>query len=137
MKLQLLLVFCTFLAFVTGEVLPKHDILPPLSHQHINTSPLRSSLYQRAPAVKAAYDTAWCKGSKLLLATLRPESSASTFVTPVRSPWDGDLAAAFSTWGYKEGPARDILCDFKDQNLARAFKDLGIETASSADGGPN
>jgi hypothetical protein len=71
---------------------------------------------------------------------VKNEDAAAAYMTPVRSPWDGGLVQQFRTWGYREiENHRSELCDFgPDQhNLQRAFAELGIGTASSADGGPN
>jgi hypothetical protein len=90
--------------------------------------------------LEAEWEKAWCRGSKLTMGMMKSEASAATFITPVRSRWDGDLITDFRVWGYRERPGhRNDLCDFgPDQhNLARAFRDMGIETTSSADGGPN
>jgi hypothetical protein len=91
-------------------------------------------------ATSAEWEKAWCKGSKLSLGMMKPEPLAANFITPVRSPWDGDLRAAFAKWGFREMPGhRDDLCDFgpEQHDIARAFKDLGIETSSAREGGPN
>ncbi|KAJ4376870.1 hypothetical protein N0V86_006306 [Didymella sp. IMI 355093] len=71
---------------------------------------------------------------------VKNEDVTAAYVTPVRSPWDGGLVQQFRTWGYREiENRRSELCDFgPDQhNLQRAFAELEIGTASSADGGPN
>ncbi|KAF1361444.1 hypothetical protein EJ07DRAFT_164491 [Lizonia empirigonia] len=71
---------------------------------------------------------------------IKSESQAAPYIFPVRSPWDGDLVQEFQKWGYREiENHRSNLCDFgpDEHNLKRAFTELGIETASSADGGPN
>ena len=95
-------------------------------------------LTPRAVDVPAEWEKAWCKGGKLSQAMIRNEAEAAAYVAPVRSPWDGDLVQQFRIWGYREiENHRSDLCDFADQNLERAFTELGIDTASSVDGGPN
>ena len=110
---------------VTSSAIPsKHVTIHHLTH--------------RAVDVPAEWEKAWCKGGKLSQAMIRNEAEAAAYVTPVRSPWDGDLVQQFRVWGYREiENYRSDLCDFADQNLKRAFTELGIETASSVDGGPN
>lgn len=93
----------------------------------------------RAVNIAAEWDKAWCRGGKFTQAMIKNEEAAAAYVMPVRSPWDGDLVQQFRTWGYREiENHRSDLCDFgPDQhNLKRAFTELGIETTSSADGGP-
>jgi hypothetical protein len=140
MRLPLVLLLSTLLTFTTSQAVPKpHPASSPQSLRNAETSPL-SYLHSRAVDLSAEWEKAWCKGSKLTLGMIKPESQASSFITPVRSPWDGDLVSDFRTWGYRELPGhRDSLCDFgPDQhNLQRAFKDMDIETTSSAEGGPN
>lgn len=116
------------LSVVHGST-PKHHVAKSL-HQ----------LESRAVNLPAEWAKAWCKGGKLSQAMVKSEAQAATYVTPVRSPWDGDLVRQFRTWGYREVENyRSELCDFgPDQHsLKRAFTELGIGTASSADGGPN
>lgn len=108
----------------------------PAKHAAYNRGPLES----RAVNVAAEWEKAWCKGSKLAQAMIKNEDQATAYIMPVRSTWDGDLVKEFRTWGYREiENHRSELCDFgPDQhNLKRAFTELGIETASSGDGGPN
>lgn len=123
------LAFVTALSFVAGSAIPSNHVTGPLHH-----------LKPRALNVAAEWEKAWCKGGKLSQAMIKSEAQAAAYVTPVRSPWDGDLVQQFKTWGYREiENHRSDLCDFgPDQhNIKRAFTELGIETASSADGGPN
>lgn len=99
-----------------------------------------STLQPRTIDVPATWEAAWCRGSKLSQAMIKDEPQAAAYITPARSPWDGDLAQEFRIWGYREiKDHRSELCDFgPDQhNLERAFAELGIATASSVDGGPN
>jgi|SRR5690242_854005 len=122
MKLPISSALLAVLSLVNSSAIPTHRIQP------------------RAVNVPAEWEKAWCKGSKLSQAMIKDEAAAAAYVTPVRSPWDGTLVQQFRTWGYREiEHHRSELCDFgPDQhNLQRAFAELGIETASSADGGPN
>ncbi|KAF9693177.1 hypothetical protein EKO04_008813 [Ascochyta lentis] len=121
-----LVVFIAILSVVASSTIPFHHVTQSLS--------------PRAIDVSAEWEKAWCKGSKLSQAMIKSEAEAAAYVTPVRSPWDGDLVQQFRKWGYRElENHRSELCDFgPDQhNLKRAFTELGIETASSVDGGPN
>ncbi|KAJ8112784.1 hypothetical protein OPT61_g4923 [Boeremia exigua] len=112
-----------------SSAIPAHHVTQSYSH-----------LQSRAVDIDTEWEKAWCKGGKFSQAMIRNEDQAAAYVTPVRSPWDGNLVQQFRTWGYREiENHRSDLCDFgPDQhNLQRAFTDLGIDTASSADGGPN
>jgi hypothetical protein len=122
-------VLFTFLSVVTSSAIPSPSAVHSAHH-----------LRARAVDVLAEWEKAWCKGGKLSQAMIKSEDQATAYVTPVRSQWDGDLISEFRTWGYREiENHRSELCDFgPDQhNLKRAFTQLGIETASAADGGPN
>jgi hypothetical protein len=135
----------TLLTFTTSQVLSKPHLPPPnLSFPNVESgSPdplLTHHLSPRAIDLSAEWEKAWCKGSKLSLGMIKSEAAASSFITPVRSRWDGDLATDFRTWVYRELPGhRDDLCNFgaSQHNLQRAFADIGIETTSSVEGGPN
>jgi hypothetical protein len=132
MRSQLVLIFAAGVASAFNAA-----VSVPLVEE---ATPKHSHLQPRAVDVRAEWDKALCKGAKLHQGTLKSEAQAASFVTPVRSPWDGDLAAEFRTWGYREIPGyRADLCDFgKDMHvLQRAFGELGISTLSSVDGGPN
>jgi hypothetical protein len=110
---------------------------PATSPNPIHLTP---QLTPRAINLAAEWEKAWCKGSTLTHAMLKPESLAAAHITPVRSPWDGDLVQAFRTWGYREiANHRSELCDFGPggHELQRAFAQLGIGTAAKVDGGPN
>jgi hypothetical protein len=145
MRLPFVLALGTLLAFTTSQVLPKPHLPPPnFSFPNVESgSPdplLTHHLSPRAIDLSAEWENAWCKGSKLSLGMIKSEAAASSFITPVRSRWDGDLVTDFRTWVYRELPGhRDDLCDFgaSQHNLQRAFADMGIETMSSAEGGPN
>lgn len=127
MRLPLVLAVGASITFTTSEAIP-------------GSLCTTTRLDPRAVDIKAEWEKAWCKGAKLAMGIIKPEAQAQSFVTPVRSPWDGDLRADFAKWGYREIPGkRDDLCDFgPDQhNIARAFEDLGIDTTPAACGGPN
>ncbi|KAH8727561.1 hypothetical protein GQ44DRAFT_648667 [Phaeosphaeriaceae sp. PMI808] len=71
---------------------------------------------------------------------IKNEAEAAAFVTPIRSPWDGGLVEDFKMWGYREIPnQRPEFCNFGqgEHNLHRAFGEMGIDSRSSQDGGPN
>jgi hypothetical protein len=96
-------------------------------------------LQSRTVDLPSEWNKAWCKGEKLVQGMIRDEAQAAPFVTPVTSKWDGNLVSEFKTWGYSEDSAsKEHLCDFAVQHhLQDAFKDLGMDTRSSVDGGPN
>ncbi|KAF1915787.1 hypothetical protein BDU57DRAFT_450258 [Ampelomyces quisqualis] len=66
---------------------------------------------------------------------------AARHVTPLDSPWDGDLVEEMKTWGYKDMTDEDDVeehCDFLlGHYLEHAFEALGISTKPAKDGGPN
>jgi hypothetical protein len=139
MKLPIIIACAALVAVVIGQAVSRSL---HLSNPGMKTDSLPTShhLHPRAVEIQVEWDKAWCKGSKLSMAMIKPESQASHFLTPIRSSWDGDLTTAFQTWGYRELPNHcDGLCDFSsDQHhLARAFQDLGIDTRSAGNGGPN
>lgn len=128
MKLPISILFWPLLSIAISSTIPQW---------HATQS---STIQRRAIDIPAEWEKAWCRGSKLSFAMIKNEQQAAAYVTPVRSPWDGDLVRDFRTWGYREiKDHRSELCDFgPDQHdLKRAFGELGIGTASSIDGGPN
>ncbi|KAF2833145.1 hypothetical protein CC86DRAFT_461581 [Ophiobolus disseminans] len=146
MRLLLLAVLSVLLVLAEGGIIPKSLPSQGLSNvhvgAHVTTPQLESShgLYRRAVDVPFEWNKAWCKGAKLAQALIKDEAPAGTYVTPVRSKWDGDLISAFTIWGYREmSYGKDSLCDFGPSNhqLQTAFSDLKIDTRSSGDGGPN
>lgn len=146
MRLQPLLVLGTFLTFSASKLIHEPETSPQHSSLYDVPSDTPNVLLARDPPppgavnVDAAWETAWCKGTKLALAMLKPEASAASYITPIRSPWDGTLAADFATWGYREiDNYRNLLCDFSGSvnNLERAFAELTIGTASADKGGPS
>lgn len=81
-----------------------------------------------------------CKGQKLLMACTHDAEIASRFVTPINSPWDGDLVEALKTWGYNDdSDARDVDagCDFEAIQLERAFEELEIDPRPESRQGSN
>ncbi|KAH4085871.1 hypothetical protein HBI70_226730 [Parastagonospora nodorum] len=63
-------------------------------------------------------------------------------IQTVQSSHDGDMKEEFIKWGYNEDEAQnakiDKECDFEAYHrMKRAFDELGINTASKANGGPN
>jgi hypothetical protein len=139
MKLLIIVALAALLVSVTGQGEHKlHCPYDPDFESNVILTPRH--IQPRAVDLQAEWAKAWCKGSKLSMAMIKPEAEASNFLTPIRSPWDGDMAAEFATWGYREVPNyRDELCDFgPDQHhIARAFQDLGMDTRSAGNGGPN
>jgi hypothetical protein len=134
----------TLLTFKTSQVFPKPHLPPPnLLFPKVESGTLDPLLthHLSAPSTSAPNGKKHgAKGSELFLGMIKSEAAASSFITPVRSRWDGDLATDFRTWVYRELPGhRDDLCDFgaSQHNLQRAFADVGIETTSSAEGGQN
>lgn len=128
MKLPYPPVLIILLSIVGGSVIPTHHVTQAPKHLQLRFD------------THAEWETAWCKGAKLALATIKNEDQAAAYIMPVRSPWDGDLKEDFRTWGYREIPNHQSqMCDFgpEQHNLERAFAELGIGTASSVDGGPN
>lgn len=137
MQLRLILTLGAHITITISKAIQQ-----PTALDDIGTGSLHHTahLHRRAIDTAAEWQKAWCKGSKLSLGMIKPEAQAVNFVTPVRSPWDGDLRDSFAKWGYCEIPnQRNDLCDFgpEQHNIARAFRDLGIETGSKGDGGPN
>jgi hypothetical protein len=104
------------LSIVASSVIPTHHVFHApkyLQPRFINTP--------------AEWEKAWCKGEKLALATITNEDQAAAYITPVRSPWDGDLKEDFRTWGYREIPDHQSqMCDFgpEQHKLERAFAEL-------------
>jgi len=90
----------------------------------------------------------WCKakgrGIKLTKAMMMNEQDAAAlFEWPyTQSPWDGDLREELKKWGYKDDfekdPEINKQCDFdKTHEMADAFRDLGVDSRSALEGGPN
>jgi hypothetical protein len=145
MRLQILIILGVLLIVAKGQVVSKSQSLPQHPYvPHVEASPPHHLLGQgrlsRRVDVAFEWQKAWCKGAKLAMGMIKSEAQAAAYVTPVRSPWDGDLTAAFRIWGYRERPGhRADLCDFGagQHDLQRAFAELKIDTRSSLDGGPN
>ena len=65
--------------------------------------------------------------------------------TTAESPFDGDLIDKLREWGYNDNndalaKQADPECNFESRDghmLKKAFGDLGIETKSKGQGGPN
>lgn len=70
----------------------------------------------------AEWWSAVCRGTKLYAAMQLPESIASTYLQPIRSPWDGGLYQELAEWGYTES-ARGQLCEFDNYwHMEHIFK---------------
>jgi hypothetical protein len=90
--------------------------------------------------IDAVWTKAVCKGQKLFQAMTVDEDAAARFITPMPSPFDGNMVKEFREWGYKDSDPgeKDDECDFdEDHKLKNAFRALGIDTRSSGDHGPN
>jgi hypothetical protein len=146
MRFELVIV-TTLLAFATSQAVPEQQQQPSPKYLHFSDienhlpySPLEHDRLRRRVDLAFEWNKAWCKGAKLAQAMIKNEAQAATYIDPVRSPWDGNLVAAFRAWGYNERlHHRDDLCDFGagQHDLQRAFADMKIGTESSANGGPN
>ncbi|KAH6639023.1 hypothetical protein C7974DRAFT_410019 [Boeremia exigua] len=90
----------------------------------------------------------WCKargrGIKLTKAMMMNEQDAAALLEwpYTQSPWDGDLREELKKWGYKDDfekdPEINKQCDFdKTHEMADAFRDLGVDSRSALEGGPN
>lgn len=124
MLLSLLLTTASLLLCITHSL--------PIYPNTTNTSHLQH---------REAYDyfhTAICRGIRLSWAMQLPADSASQFLTPIDSPFDGDLRDALHHWGYTETPVQGYLCDFDTtHHLETAFRALGVDPRSERRGGPN
>lgn len=93
------------------------------------------------PDVNTPWGKAVCRGARLHLAMTLGREGAARHVTPLDSPWDGDLVREMATWGYKDmTDINDVdeHCDFLwGHFLEHAFKALGISTEPASKGGPN
>ncbi|KAF1830124.1 hypothetical protein BDW02DRAFT_508327 [Decorospora gaudefroyi] len=88
-----------------------------------------------------------CKGEKLLRATGLTRAAAAALIVPIDSPFTGPFVTDLNTWGYSfqtdDGTAqwrqgKSDECEFAtNHNLRNMFNDLGIETRSTWQGGPN
>ncbi|KAH7410129.1 hypothetical protein DE146DRAFT_751841 [Phaeosphaeria sp. MPI-PUGE-AT-0046c] len=93
-----------------------------------------------APDPSTVYGQAWCKGSRLMLATTQDAAGAATHVSPINSPWTGPLDAEMQLWGYKDetvSPNGDNSCDFEELGMGRVCASLGVSTKTRANGGPH
>jgi hypothetical protein len=106
-------------------------------------------------AVEAAskWDDAVTSGANLYFGMQSDDRKASFFfktdphahdptVQTVQSTWDGGMKDVFTNWGYNEDDTTnakiDKECDFETYHkIKKAFDELGIKTASKANGGPN
>lgn len=85
------------------------------------------------------WENAVCRGQKLLLGCTLNAEQASQFVTPITSPWQGNLFQELQTWGYDDDSGIDPdSCNFvDDDNLYRALSALGIDPRSYREQGSN
>ncbi|KAH7410130.1 hypothetical protein DE146DRAFT_775521 [Phaeosphaeria sp. MPI-PUGE-AT-0046c] len=95
----------------------------------------------KIPDTNTPYGKAWCKGVRLNLAMTLDTEKAKNHVTPMPSPWEGDLKEDMKRWGWKDDSSKyglDDECDFEfTHELGRAFEELGISPEPQGDGGPN
>ncbi|KAJ4993439.1 hypothetical protein SVAN01_00987 [Stagonosporopsis vannaccii] len=107
-----------------------------------------SPVQDRSELTPEEKEAIWCKaksrGVQLTKAMMMSDQEAATVLQwpYMQSPWDGDLREDLKKWGYRddfEGDADiDKQCDFdKTQEMADAFKDLGVDPRSAMAGGPN
>jgi hypothetical protein len=91
--------------------------------------------------VEAVWFKALCSGQKLYQAMITNVDIAAKFITPVTSPFDGDMLEASKAWGWNDDSEDyDDDCDFADvisYDLERAFGALEIDTRSVGMEGPN
>jgi hypothetical protein len=97
--------------------------------------------------IDVVYHKATCKGEKLLAATTSSHDSAARYISPIDSPWTNPLQQDLATWGYRidtdDGTAQWRAqhfdeCEFAhNHKLKNMFDDLGIDTRSTWQDGPN
>jgi hypothetical protein len=97
--------------------------------------------------IAVVYHKATCKGQKLLAATTSPRNAAAAYVNPIDSPWTNPIQQDLATWGYKietdDGTpgwraSHPDECEFEHSHkLKTMFDDLGIDTRSTYQNGPN
>jgi len=90
--------------------------------------------------IDAIWFKAVCNDQKLFQAMITRAETADRFITPVHSLWDGPIFKELQDWGYNDfvTSEMDRKCDFdKEHDLKRAFDEMGIDTRSSAQQGPN
>jgi hypothetical protein len=75
-----------------------------------------------------------CRGEKLTQVCKTNKEKAVHFVTPIDTPWRGDMQADLREWGYHEEPAMSY-CSFGD--IEDALEALGISSWSQPEGGLN
>jgi hypothetical protein len=152
-RLQLLS-YLTLITLIIGWfLLPANSLAVDLSNFTLNAeiqNPWLQSLPFAAvsdPNVATAgvdIDAVWtkavCKGQKLFQAMTVNEDAAARFITPMPSPFDGDMVKEFREWGYMESDVgdKDDECDFdRWHRLKNAFRALSIDTRSAGEHGPN
>lgn len=80
-----------------------------------------------------------CRGLRLSWAMQLPAPLASSFLTPIHSPFaTSSFRDLLFHWGYSEVPVVGHLCDFEGTHgLGTAFRALGVDPRSEREGGPN
>lgn len=76
-----------------------------------------------------------CRGAKLLFAMTQNPPEAARFLSPLASPWDGEMREELAEWGYKDNFKDPDLFDFS--GIAPYLATLGIPITNSLHGGPN
>jgi hypothetical protein len=156
MRLLILAHIALFALIATGRILltselPLHDLAA--AHELIDDVSLLGGEPQTAVAEAIKWDDAVTSGANLYFGMQSDDRKASFFfktdphvhdptIQTVQSTWEGDMKDVFNKWGYNEDDATnakiDKECDFEQYHkIKKAFDELGINTASKANGGPN
>lgn len=150
---------CILLLFLLALSLSEspHDCIPndtyALSHLNVNHNCTSlTSLTAHDPSTAVDSPDAWtlsiARGSKLLQGMKSSDSEVAILYglgTSAESPYDGDLHSNLTSWGYNDNPEAlqklyDKECNMNSASghmLKAAFDDLGMETKSKAQGGPD
>lgn len=153
MKLKFLIPIVFLLAFTSSEKLqpPGPDIAHANRLHDLDLAEGNAVLHDRANAATGAvtvesWDKAKELGRKLRIGMIKDDKEAAQLFDPnsktVQSVFDGDLKETLEKWGYNEPPPEktkiDKECDFDAyHHIKTAFDDLGIDTRSKGNGGPN
>lgn len=120
----------------------------PEEEEDDEAPPLVPSTPQDPELTPEQKDALWCKfksrGYQLTKAMMMNDQDAANLLAwpYIQSPWDGDLRNELRKWGYKDdfegSNAIDNQCDFKKQHeMTDTFKEIGVDTRSAGQGGPN
>ncbi|RAQ99818.1 vacuolar amino acid transporter 1 [Stemphylium lycopersici] len=142
----------TCATFVHALVVPDAASDPTVDGAFNNTLARSERFEDRLGPVKAADDDPWslsvARGAKLLQGMRGSDAEAATLYrldSTAESPFDGHLFDKLREWGYNDNndalaKQADPECNFDSRDghmLKKAFGDLGIETKSNGQGGPN